>query len=160
MAILNPEGVSSLSPGLLYSATLGKVDAPCPTPTGLWRSPRVGGHAADLLRPVCPLGAATPLGLGGASRSFPRVAEYSNPGLTDETPSGYRALLTEGGRNGQTPAPSVGGPQVSACSVLDKATPSLNPSSSRAIFVPTEYKRGCVALLAFDCFHWFHWKAD
>jgi len=31
-----PEGDPSSSPGLLYSATLGKDAAICPTPPGLW----------------------------------------------------------------------------------------------------------------------------
>ena len=79
-----------LSPGLLYLGDPGKRSTrPCPTPTGLWLLTPGGIETRRIsFPPVCPLGDATPLELGGASRSFPRVAEYCNPGLIDETLSG------------------------------------------------------------------------
>ena len=62
----------------------------CPTPTGLWLLPAVvEGDATDALYCIqSAAGSRNPVGVGVASRSFPRVAEYRNPGLVDETPSG------------------------------------------------------------------------
>jgi hypothetical protein len=37
--------------------------------------------------------ATTPVGLGKSRPSFPRVAEYSNPGLEDGSPSGKMPKL-------------------------------------------------------------------
>ena len=89
MAILKPEGVFVAQPRVAVLGYPGKRPRALHNPNGVvaarygW-----GGDAIDLLPPVCPLWAATPLGLCGPSRSFPRVAEYSNPGLPDETPLG------------------------------------------------------------------------
>ena len=96
---LNPEGVSSLSPGLLYSATLGigRRAAP-PNPNGV--ADRVGkrgeGDRSRLLPPVASSHNPVGVGQGASTVSQGRVAEYGNPGLNDETPLGFK--------NGQTPA--------------------------------------------------------
>ncbi len=88
-SFFNPEGVSPLSPGLLYSATLGNGRHAPPNPNGVVASSRGWeGAATDVLSTFRSLGATTPLGLRGASRLFPRVAQYGSPGLSGETPSG------------------------------------------------------------------------
>ncbi len=92
-----PAGDPSSSPGLLYSATLGKTAAGCPTPTGLRPCLQSQAHEhnnrerfeATSSRLGTRRGlATTPLGLRNSLAVFPRVAEYSNPGLKDGTPFG------------------------------------------------------------------------
>ena len=78
--------VEAQSPRLLYSATLGIDGLILPTPTGLWQcfsykdSP-VGRHTRANF-------GCNPVGVGELARVFPRVAEYTNPGLTVVSPSG------------------------------------------------------------------------
>ena len=84
----NPEGVASLSPGLLYSATLGDGVEPRtslvigPNPEGV-ASCRIDLHSGATLVVDRPWStrATTPLGLGSNAIRRPKVAEYSNLGL-------------------------------------------------------------------------------
>ena len=82
----NPEGVASLSPGLLYSATLGEGVQP--------RTSLVVGPTLKGLRPINKFNVPppylmssvghqghNPLGLGSNPVRRPKVAEYSNLGL-------------------------------------------------------------------------------
>ncbi len=86
-AVHTPEGVSSIRSGLLYSATQGN-ERDAPPNHGVAAPSGQTGGSRSVASPSHPRGAATtPLGL---SRPFPRVAEYSNPGLIDETLSGFK----------------------------------------------------------------------
>ena len=83
----HPEGVASLSPGLLYSATLGNGRRR-PTPTGLWLSPTYNAHpilrCASAAVPESHLAdgeGRNPFRVGTQSAVVPKVAEYSNLGL-------------------------------------------------------------------------------
>ena len=84
----NPEGVSSLSPGLLYSATLGDRVEPRtslvigPNPKGVAYC-RIDLHSGATLvvDRSWSTRATTPLGLGSNAIGRPKVAEYSNLGL-------------------------------------------------------------------------------
>ncbi|HXU37968.1 MAG TPA: hypothetical protein VN937_16515 [Blastocatellia bacterium] len=100
MDIYNHEVVAIQSPGLRYSATLGDGVVPrlpngvAPTPTGLRRGSRVRlttnaaavGDDAMAGRNPFRVGPNESGNLG--TTPSPRVAEYHNPGLWDETPSG------------------------------------------------------------------------
>ena len=72
--------VESQSPGLLYSATLGRAVMILATPTGLQQSSMLKAMRSicDSARPD-----ATPLGLRNSPPVIPRVAQYCNPGLED-----------------------------------------------------------------------------
>src|SRR5438552_2125279 len=91
----NPEGVAAQSPRLLYSATLGRRIALLPNPNGVVALV-LQGRSTTNVAPLCKSirQDATPSGLGPMTKEVlgstpsPRVAEYSNPGLKDETPSG------------------------------------------------------------------------
>jgi hypothetical protein len=92
--------VACQSPRLLYSATLGMAAMILLTPTGLWQDfawKRPELRLAMRDKPIR-LGtrgdsATTPVGLGNSPPSFPRVAEYSNPGLEDGSPAGIMFKL-------------------------------------------------------------------
>src|SRR5207247_4802892 len=92
----NPEGVAAQSPRLLYSATLGRPIALLPNPNGVVALV-LQGRSTTNVAPLCKSirQDATPLGLGPMTKEVlgftpsPRVAEYSNPELRDETPSGF-----------------------------------------------------------------------
>ena len=90
----NPNGIAAYSPGLPYSATLGRLHAIGPNPNGVaslaagvmnnetwrgWINAAVGRN---------PFGVATNEQLAVCAAPSPRVAEYGNPGLRDATPFG------------------------------------------------------------------------
>ena len=84
--VATPNGVAVLSPGLLYSATLGEAEAESATPTGLRPAFAATQSRHISLFIILGLRAATPLGLGPIAIRPPRVAEYGNPGLRAATP--------------------------------------------------------------------------
>jgi hypothetical protein len=91
----NPNGIAAYSPGLLYSATLGRLHAIGPNPNGVaslaagvmnnetWRRCVTAPEARRN-----PFGVATNEQLAVCAAPSPRVAEYGNPGLMDATPFG------------------------------------------------------------------------
>gem|GEM_PF-6584758 len=87
----NHEVVETLRTKLLYSATLGTRRAMGTTQTGVVARLRAETDAGGL--PCAWATATTPLGLRKSSLLFPRIAEYSNPGLEDESRSGKMSKL-------------------------------------------------------------------
>jgi hypothetical protein len=91
---INPNGIASLSPRLPYSATLGRGIALGPNPEGVAalalrivsNETRRGCVSATIGHNFFRVGTNYRLGLAAAPS--PRVAEYGNPGLKDETPFG------------------------------------------------------------------------
>ena len=77
-----PEGDLSSSPGLLYSATLGRTRMSSATPTGLWPS------LPAYIRPVLAFiveRRRNPVRVARIIAAIPKVAEYSNLGLWAST---------------------------------------------------------------------------
>ena len=98
-----PEGDSSSSPGLLYSATLGKSASTFRNPNGVAALFCVKGAMNSLaitirekLIRLAFTQVTTPLGLVNSPTAFPKVAEYSNLGLWVSTTSWLFALRQEG----------------------------------------------------------------
>ena len=91
-----PEGDPSYSPGLLYSATLGKAAEEFPNPNGVrpilvvYTDP-AGSHCLELLSfidfrgSLQAEGCRNPIGVARIIPAIPKVAEYSNLGLWDAT---------------------------------------------------------------------------
>jgi hypothetical protein len=91
-----PEGDPSSSPGLLYSATLGKTASQFPHPNGVAAKPARVHHPPDSFDVEHfrnPAGVVTNDRLLLGAEQSPRVAEYSNPGLEDGSPSGKMSKL-------------------------------------------------------------------
>jgi len=90
----NPNGIASHSPRLPYSATLGRRIAMGPNPKGV--APLAPRTMNNETRRRCvpatvgrnPFRVVTDDRLDLGAAPSPRVAEYSNPGLRDVTPSG------------------------------------------------------------------------
>jgi hypothetical protein len=95
--------VAAQSPRLLYSATLGIAAMIHATPMGLWQCSALKGAVNSTndndSRQSDPAGSVyarvgrNPVGVGELGVAFPRVAEYSNPGLEDGSPSGKCPIL-------------------------------------------------------------------
>jgi hypothetical protein len=93
--------VAAQSPRLLYSATLGNSSDGPRNPNGvealLYVEDAMNSLDDNDLRQSDPLGrlrrATTPVGVGELAAVFTRVAEYSNPGLEDGSPSGKMSKL-------------------------------------------------------------------
>jgi hypothetical protein len=90
----NPNGVAAQSPRLLYSATLGNGSDHPRNPNGV----AAGLHVESARTPIAirdnrSIGYTGRLGpnpgeVAELAAVFPRVAEYSNPGLEDVSPFG------------------------------------------------------------------------
>jgi hypothetical protein len=98
--------VAAQSPRLLYSATLGNSRDDPRNPNGVAAVLAVNGALNSMSynesRQSDPAGSVyatrvgrNPVGVGGLPAAFPRVAEYSNPGLEDESPSGKMSKQEE-----------------------------------------------------------------
>jgi hypothetical protein len=102
LGCFNHEVVAAQSPRLLYSATLGMAAIDLRNPNGVAPGLHVESTMNSTIdhdsRQIDPTGYAgthghNPGGVGKLAAVCPRVAEYSNPGLEDGSPSGKMSKL-------------------------------------------------------------------
>ena len=81
---ISPEGDPSSSPGLRYSATLGKMASEFPNPNGVVAKP--ARPRTPTRRIAFDVGhCGNPVGVARIVAAIPKVAEYSNLGLWAST---------------------------------------------------------------------------